>query len=146
MPSAQTPRIVIVGAGPAGARCADRLAAGGASVTLIGAEPEHPYNRVALSLFLAGDMEEHALTTHQAEHLETNQIAWRPNTRVAAIDRAERSVVTEGGERIAYDHLVLATGAQPVRLPFPGADGPQVLMYRTLADVQQMIAPRGGRG
>ena len=134
------PRIVIVGAGPAGARCADRLAAGGASVTLIGAEPTHPYNRVALSMYLAGDMEEHALVTHHAEHLETSRIVWRANTQVTAVDRAAREVVTADGERIGYDHLVLATGAQPVRLPFPGADGPNVLMYRTLSDVQQMIA------
>ena len=140
------PRVVIVGAGPAGARCADRLAVGGASVTLIGAEPNHPYNRVALSLYLAGDVEEHALVTHHAEHLETSRIAWRPNTRVASLDRAARAVVTEAGERVEYDHLVLATGANPVRLPFPGADGPHVLMYRTLDDVQQMIAhaARGG--
>ena len=131
---------MIVGAGPAGARCADRLAAGGASVTLIGAEPNHPYNRVALSLFLAGDMEAHALVTHHAEHLETNRITWRPNTQVTGLDRAGRAVLLADGERIEYDHLVLATGATPVRLPFPGADGPQVLMYRTLSDVQQMIA------
>ena len=137
---------MIVGAGPAGARCADRLAAGGASVTLIGAEPSHPYNRVALSLLLAGEMEEHALVTHHAEHLETHRIDWRPDTTVSALDRAGHAVVTAAGERIGYDHLVLATGAQPVRLPFPGGDGPNVLTYRTLWDVQQMIghAARGG--
>ncbi len=139
-------RVVIVGAGPAGARCADRLAAGGASVTLIGAEPTHPYNRVALSLLLAGDVEEHALVTHHAEHLETSRISWRPDTTVVALDRAERAVVMAGGERIGYDHLVLATGAQPVRLPFPGADGPNVLMYRTLWDVQQMITHAASGG
>ena len=133
-------RIVIVGAGPAGARCADRLAAGGANVTLIGAEPTHPYNRVALSMFLAGDVDEHALVTHHPEHLQTNRITWRPNTTVTGLDRAGHAVLLTGGERIEYDHLVLATGATPVRLPFPGADGPQVLMYRTLGDVQQMIA------
>ena len=113
---------------------------------LIGAEPTHPYNRVALSLYLAGDLEEQALVTHHAEHLETHRITWRPKTHVASVDRAAREVVTAAGERVSYDHLVLATGANPVRLPFPGADGPQVLMYRTLDDVQQMIAhaARGG--
>ncbi len=139
-------RVVIVGAGPAGARCADRLAAGGADVTLIGAEPAHPYNRVALSKYLAGDMDEHALITHHADHLESSRITWLPNTQVAAIDRAGRTVATAGGDHIAYDMLVLATGAQPVRLPFPGADGMQVLMYRTLADVQQMIAHAAAGG
>lgn len=132
--------VVIVGAGPAGARCADRLAAGGARVTLIGAERAHPYNRVALSQYLAGDVEEHALTTHHAEHLASSRINWRPGTQVAGLDRATKDVLVEGGERIAYDGLVLATGAQPVRLPFPGAGSAHVLMYRTLGDVQQMLA------
>ena len=145
MAEMQSLRVVIVGAGPAGARCADSLATGGASVTLIGAEPAHPYNRVALSQYLAGDLEEHALVTHHAEHLQTSRIDWRPGTHVTAIDRDSGEVVTEAG-RIGYDHLVLATGAQPVRLPFPGADAPHVLMYRTLADVQQMIAHAAAGG
>ena len=140
MIASHPPHVVIVGAGPAGARCADRLAASGAEVTLIGAEPNHPYNRVALSLFLAGDLDQHGLVTHQPEHLATNRIAWRPDTRVAALDRTVHEALLESGERIGYDHLVLATGANPVRLPFPGADAPHVLMYRTLSDVQQMIA------
>ncbi len=131
---------VVVGAGPAGARCAERLAAGGMSVTLIGAEPTHPYNRVALSQFLAGDVHQADLVTHHADHLAERRIVWRPDTMVAAIDRDARQAVTAAGERIPYGALVLATGAQPVRLPLPGADGPNVLVYRTLADVQQMIA------
>jgi nitrite reductase (NADH) large subunit len=139
-------RVVIVGAGPAGARCADHLATGGAEITLIGAEPAHPYNRVALSLFLAGDLDEHGLITHHPEHLETNRITWRPDTRVAGLDRDAHEVVLESGERIPYDCLVLATGANPVRLPFPGADAPHVLMYRTLSDVQQMIAHAANGG
>ena len=107
---------------------------------LIGGEPVHPYNRVALSLFLAGDMEEHALTTHHPDHLESSRIVYRGHTLITAIDRAAREVVTAAGEHIAYDGLVLATGANPVRIPFPGADGAQVLTYRTVGDVQQMIA------
>ena len=139
-------KVVVVGAGPAGARCAERLAGGGASVTLIGGEAAHPYNRVALSQYLAGDVEEAALVTHHPDRLGEHRIAWRPDTTVAALDRAGGAAVLAGGERIPYDRLVLATGAQPVRLPLPGADRPGVLMYRTLQDVQQMIghAARGG--
>jgi nitrite reductase (NADH) large subunit len=138
-------RVIIVGAGPAGARCADRLAAS-TDVTLIGAEPTHPYNRVALSLLLAGKMDEAALVTHLPEHLDANGIIWRADTRVDAIDRATHDIVLHTGERLPYDALVLATGAQAVRLPFPGADQAHVLMYRTLADVRSMIdhAGRGG--
>ena len=61
--------VVIVGAGPAGTRCAERLAGHGVPVTLIGAEAGVPYNRVALSQLLAGDAEEDALNTHTAEAL-----------------------------------------------------------------------------
>jgi nitrite reductase (NADH) large subunit len=131
-------RVVIVGAGPAGARCAERLAHA-ADVTLIGAEPPHPYNRVALSLLLAGKIDEAALTTHPAEVLATHGITWLPKTRVTGIDRAGPAVLLQDGTQFRYDALVLATGARAVRLALPGADQPHVLMYRTLADVRDMI-------
>ncbi len=136
----------MVGAGPAGARCADRLAHGGAAVTLIGGEAAHPYNRVALSQFLAGDLDEAALVTHHPNHLTDRKIEWRPDTRVVALDRPAKQAVLESGEAVAYDRLVLATGAQAVRLPLPGADRPNVLMYRTLDDVQRMIAHAASGG
>jgi nitrite reductase (NADH) large subunit len=132
-------RIVIVGAGPAGARCAERLAAS-AHVTLIGAEPAHPYNRVALSLLLAGKMDEAALVTHGPDVLEAHGITWLADTRVTAIDRPAQEIVLHTGGRLPYDALVLATGAQAVRLNLPGADQPNVLMYRTLDDVRGMMA------
>ena len=146
MVETRTSRILVVGAGPAGARCADRLATGGAIVTLIGGEAAHPYNRVALSQFLAGDLDEAALVTHHPDHLSERLIEWRPDTRVVALDRPAKQAVLESGERLAYDQLVLATGAQAVRLPLPGADQPHVLMYRTLDDVQQMIAHAASGG
>jgi nitrite reductase (NADH) large subunit len=138
--------VVIVGAGPAGARCADHLAEGGARVTLIGGESAHPYNRVALSLHLAGDLEEHALITHEPDKFQARGVVWRPGTEIAAIDRETKAVVTASGERIPYGALVLATGAEAVRLPLPGADGPNVLLYRTLDDVRRMIAHAAGGG
>jgi nitrite reductase (NADH) large subunit len=116
------------------------LAQGGAAVTLIGGEAAHPYNRVALSQFLAGDLAEAALVTHHPDLLTERQIKWRPGTQVVALDRAAKHAVLDSGETVPYDRLVLATGAQAVRLPFPGADRPNVLMYRTLDDVQRMIA------
>lgn len=139
-------RTIVAGAGPAGARCAERLAEGGASVTLIGAEPGLPYNRVALSTFLAGDIDAASLITHQAERLAEHRIDWRASTRVIAVDRAAQTITLSTGEALNYDALVLATGATPFRLPLPGADKPCVLMYRTLDDVQRMIdtAATGG--
>ena len=68
-------RVVIVGAGPAGMRCAERLAGRGMAVTLIGAEAGLPYNRVALSKLLAGEMTAPDLITHDGEALTEAGIA-----------------------------------------------------------------------
>ena len=137
--------VVIVGAGPAGTRCAERLAGRGVPVTLIGAEAGVPYNRVALSQLLAGDAEEDALNTHTAEALGGLSITYRPGTHVAAVERDEKQLRLASGDALPYRTLVLALGATPVRLPLPGADLPGVLAYRTLGDVRAMIeAARAG--
>ena len=148
MDAAMAPRfVVVVGAGPSGARCAERLAEAGAVVTLIGAETGHPYNRVALSQLLAGDLDEAALVTHDDDRLRALNVRHMPGTRIAAIDRSARMLRTEDGRAIPYGTLVLALGASAIRLPLPGADLPGVAMYRTLADVRHMLdeAGRGGR-
>ena len=142
-----TTTLVVIGAGPAGTRCAERAAARGLSVTLIGAEASLPYNRVALSKLLAGDMREADLITHARDRMEAMGITYRAGTPVVAIERAERRVRMGDGRGIGYDRLVLATGARAFRLPLPGADLPGVLMYRTLDDVRTMMdtARNGGR-
>ena len=138
--------IVVVGAGPAGARCAERLAEGGANVLLIGAEHGLPYNRVALTQLLAGDLDEAALVTHDEARLHHLRVRHQPATRISAIDRRGRLLRTESGGAIAFGALVLALGAQAIRLPLPGADLPGVMLYRTLQDVRAMmdVARRGG--
>jgi nitrite reductase (NADH) large subunit len=135
-------RVVVVGAGPAGARCAETLATH-AEVTLIGSEPGQPYNRVALSQYLAGDISVADLVTHDGVRLARLGVRHLPATRVVAIDRAASEVVTQDGGRIGYDRLVLATGAQAVRLGMPGNTLPGVVLYRTLDDVEQMLAATG---
>ncbi|UFN48217.1 FAD-dependent oxidoreductase [Roseomonas sp. OT10] len=139
-------RVLVVGAGPAGARVAERVAerAAGAAVTLVGEEPALPYDRVALGRALSGEAEVEALITHPWEKLRGLGIAYRPSVRVAAIDRAARQALTTKGEAIGYDRLVLATGSRAVRLPLPGADLPGVFLYRTLADVQAMARAAAG--
>ena len=139
-------RIVIVGAGPAGTRAADRLAGRGFAVTLVGAEPEAPYDRVALSKFLAGEISEADLMTHETGSLKQSGVTHRSGTKVIAIDREQSRVWTDNRGAIGYDRLVLALGSTPVRLPFPGADLPGVVMYRTLDDVRRMIGTAAARG
>jgi nitrite reductase (NADH) large subunit len=140
-------RVVVIGAGPAGARCAERLAERGMdlSVTLIGDEPDLPYNRVALSKWLAGDIDADALITHPSARLASLGITYRPGLTITGIDRHGREV-SAAGETLAYDALVLALGAEAVRLPFPGANLPGVELYRTIADVRRMIGKAAGGG
>ena len=138
---------IIIGAGPAGLRCAERLAEAGQQITVIGAEPGQPYNRVALSQLLAGDHEEPELITHDKARLSALGITYRPSTTVTAIDRATATIMLCSGDVLPYDRLVLALGSRPFRLKLPGADLAGVLMYRTLDDVRQMrqAAETGGR-
>jgi len=139
--------VIIIGSGPAGLRCAEALARAGRAVTVIGAEPGLPYNRVALSNYLVGDVDAPGLITHSAETLAALGITLRSGVRVTAIAPAIRAVSTSDGDILDYDQLVIATGSQPFRLPLPGANLPGVLMYRTLDEVNAMLATaaRGGR-
>ena len=141
-------RILVIGAGPAGTRCAVRLAERlpGSAVTLAGAEAALPYDRVALSKLLAGDATIEGLITHPLAMLRGLGIAYRPATPIAAIDRAAGEAVTTRGERLGYDRLVLATGSSAIRLPLPGAALPGVVLYRDMDDVRAMLRAAAGGG
>src|SRR6266436_2625174 len=71
-------------------------------------------------------------------------IELRLNTDVTSIDTKARNVIIAGGETISYGRLLLATGAEPVRLPIPGADQPHVQVLRTLADCRAIIESAKG--
>ncbi len=133
--------VLVVGAGPAGARVAQRVAERipGAAVTLLGDEPALPYDRVALGRALSGEAAAESLVTHDWARLRELGVRFRPGVRVAALDRAGHAAVTAEGERVPYDRMVLATGSRAVRLPLPGAELPGVFPYRTLADVLGMV-------
>ena len=143
-----TTRVLVIGAGPAGTRCAVRAAARlpGAAVTLAGAEPGPPYDRVALSKYLAGDVEHNALVTHPLEALAAAGVAYRANTRVEMLDLASRRALTAEGDALDYDWCVLATGSRAVRLPLPGADLPGVVPWRDLAGSRAMLDAAAGGG
>ncbi len=140
-------RVLLIGAGPAGTRCAERLAERGAQVVLAGAEPALPYDRIALGRVLSGEVEVPALITHDAARLRGLGIRFLAATRIAAIDRAAGTATTARGETLAWDRAVFATGSDAVRLRLPGVDLPGVLLYRSIADVQAMrrMAAGGAR-
>lgn len=137
-------RIVIVGAGQAGAQAAVSLRQNGfdGDVVLIGAEPDPPYQRPPLSkAFLKGELAADRLHLKPPEFYDAARITTRFGVAAAAIDRAARQVRLAGGGAEAYDALILATGAQARRLGLPGAASAGVHVLRTRADVDA-IRPR----
>jgi 3-phenylpropionate/trans-cinnamate dioxygenase ferredoxin reductase subunit len=137
-------KVIVIGAGQAGASCVAKLRNGGfeGAVTLIGEEPVPPYQRPPLSkAYLMGDMALERLFLRPESFYAEHDIDLRMSTRVTAIDAAAQTV-SVGDAVLPYDDLVLATGSTPNRLPeaIGGAlDG--VFVVRDLADVDAM-APR----
>ena len=129
--------VVIVGASLAGAKAAETLRSGGfdGPVTLLGEEPVRPYERPPLSKgYLRGEQDFDAAAVHPGGFYEEQGIDLRMSTTVTAVHPYTNEVEVQGGERIAYSRLLLATGAAPRRLSVPGADLAGVKYLRTLAD------------
>jgi 3-phenylpropionate/trans-cinnamate dioxygenase ferredoxin reductase subunit len=136
-------RVVIVGAGQAGAALAARLRALGHAgpIVMLGDEPAPPYQRPPLSKgYLLGEMAEDRLWLRAPDFWAETGVELRLGRPVTGIDRAAKTV-SVGGEALAYDHLALTTGATPRRLPAAiGGALAGVYTVRTLADVDAMRA------
>ena len=135
--------VVVVGAGQAGAAVVAKLRALGfdGALTLVGEEPQPPYQRPPLSkAYLLGEMEQERLWLRSAEYYAEQAITLHLGTRVTAIDRAAQTV-TVGDKVLHYSDLVLTTGSSPRTLPAAvGGDLDGVYTVRTLADVDAMRA------
>ncbi len=133
--------VVVIGAGQAGAACVAKLRAKGfeGEITLIGAETAPPYQRPPLSKkYLLGEMDLERLYLRPESYYADQNIALRLGTTVQAIDTAAQTV-SLAEETLSYDHLVLTTGASPIRLPAAiGGDLDGVYTVRNLADVDAM--------
>ena len=139
-----TAGVVIVGAGLAGAKTAEALRAQNytGSVTLIGDETELPYERPPLSKgYLAGNDDFDKAVVHPREWYAENDVELLGGVTVTTIDRSGRAVGLADGRRVPYETLVLATGAEPRRLPVPGAES--ALTLRTRADSDRIRATFG---
>jgi 3-phenylpropionate/trans-cinnamate dioxygenase ferredoxin reductase component len=128
---------VIVGASLAGAKAAEALRAEGfdGRVVLIGAESERPYERPPLSKeYLRGEAGRDKVYVHDEDFYAKHGIELRLGRAASRIDVVDRDVELEGGERLAYDRLLIATGAEPRRLAIPGGALDGVLYLRSVRD------------
>jgi 3-phenylpropionate/trans-cinnamate dioxygenase ferredoxin reductase subunit len=144
------PAHVIAGGGLAGAKAAETLREEGydGRLVIVGAEPERPYERPPLSKdYLRGESEREAVYVHPEGFYAEHDIELRLERSAVGLDAAAREVQLDDGERIPYARLLIATGAEPRRLPVPGADLDGVLYLRTVADsdVLRGRLERGGR-
>jgi NADPH-dependent 2,4-dienoyl-CoA reductase/sulfur reductase-like enzyme/nitrite reductase/ring-hydroxylating ferredoxin subunit len=139
--------IVIIGGGAAGLAAAATLREEGyeGPLKLVSADPAAPYDRPNLSKdYLAGTAPEEWLPLRDEDFYKSRQIDLRLGARVKTLLIGECAVELETGERLSYDALLLATGADPVRLSTPGADSPHVHYLRSLADSRALIAAAKG--
>ena len=130
--------IVIIGAGQAGAQAVQSLRADGFTgpITMVGDEAYPPYQRPPLSkAYLLGSFERPRLFLKADAYYAEAGCELILNTHAAAIHRGERQVELADGRRLAYDKLLLTTGARVRKLTCPGADLPGVHYLKTIADV-----------
>ena len=135
-------RHVIIGAGPAGVVAAETLRRVDPSsdIIILGDEPEPPYSRMALPYLLAENVGESGThLRHGDAHFEKLAIDVRRN-RVKSVDTGNRLVIASNGAEIAYDRLLIATGAHPIKPPIQGMDSEGVENCWTLADARRILA------
>jgi len=142
-------KVVIVGAGHAGGSAAALLRASAfeGEILLLGEESAPPYQRPPLSkAWLKGEADLESLLLRPESYYAEQNITLRTGVRVVAISPAARTVELPDGSHEQYDRLILATGSTGRRLPIPGADRPELIELRTIADAERLKAElRPGR-
>ena len=139
-------RIVIVGGGPAGQAAAGayRETGGAGAVTILAAEPDPPYERPPLTKdFLRGESGREALPLVDPGWYAEQRIELRTGVEVEALDLGDGTVRTVDGEAVPFDRVLLATGADPLVPPIPGADEDGVGTMRRIGDSER-LAELGG--
>ncbi|MBL9059096.1 MAG: NAD(P)/FAD-dependent oxidoreductase [Mangrovicoccus sp.] len=142
-------KLIVIGAGMASGRALEHLFeadAGAYEVTLFNAEPRGNYNRIMLSPVLSGEKSYEEIVTHDDAWYTANSVATRFGEKIAGIDRDRKVVISETGEELAYDKLLIATGSNPFIVPMPGHKLDGVIAYRDLEDTNRMIDAAGTTG
>ena len=139
--------VVIIGGGAAGLAAADMLRREGydGPIAMISADDSPPVDRPNLSKdFLAGAAQEDWIPLRGPEFYTDNRIELLLDCRVSAIDVTRREVRLENGSSRPFGALLLATGADPVRLPIPGADASHVYYLRSFGDSKAIVQKTTG--
>src|SRR5215218_5782208 len=144
------PTFAIVGAGLAGAKAAETLREEGfdGRLVLLGAEPERPYERPPLSKeYLRGEAEREQAYVHRTSFYAEQEVELRVSELAVDLDPGRKELTLDGDERLAYDGLLLTTGAIPRRLGIPGSELAGIHYLRTLDDSDALRArlDAGGR-
>ena len=138
----QPANIVIIGGGAAGFACAEMLRRRGyqGQLAMLSEDSDAPCDRPNLSKdYLAGNAPEEWIPLKSDDFYARNRIDLQLHTTVTKIDTTGHTVTTADGRIFPFDRLLLATGAEPVRLPIPGANQSHVFTLRTLADSRAII-------
>ena len=142
-------RIVIVGGGAAGLAAAEMVRRRDfrGAIVMLSRDAAAPVDRPNLSKdYLAGSASDDWLPLRPPSFYDEARIELRLNCEVIGIDAHARKLRTAAGDEVAYDKLLLAPGAEPIRLSIPGADQPHIHTLRSLADANAIIeAAKGAR-
>ena len=140
--------LIIIGAGQAAAQCAVKSRDKGfeGSILVIGAEAYLPYQRPPLSKkYLSGELGYEELLIYPENFYQSKNIEFKLHSKVSKIHPEQNSIETEAGEKLNYQHLVIATGSRPNHLPesiLPKLDN--VFSFRGIDDchaIQQFFQP-----
>jgi NADPH-dependent 2,4-dienoyl-CoA reductase/sulfur reductase-like enzyme/nitrite reductase/ring-hydroxylating ferredoxin subunit len=134
-------RVVVVGAGAAGSAAIEMLQRCGydRQLTLVDDDADAPYDRPNLSKdYLAGQAQEDWIPLRAAGFYEEHGVSIQRD-RVERLDPGSKTLTLANGGTLRYDAVLLATGAEPVRLDLPGADRPHVRYLRSLADSRAIV-------
>ena len=134
-------RLLVAGNGMAGLKFLEEMVAiapGQFEITAVGEEPDAAYNRVLLSPLLAGEITIAGLQAKPREWYGEHGIKLITGATVAGFDRRSGTAELSNGCRVDYEHAVLATGSNPIRLNVPGADLAGVEVFRSLAGIGRL--------
>ncbi|MGB1801007.1 MAG: NAD(P)/FAD-dependent oxidoreductase [Gammaproteobacteria bacterium] len=139
----ESQKLIVIGNGMAAVRFLENMLKQDTcpyDITVFGSESHGGYNRILLSPLLSGEQTLEDIITHPYQWYEENKITLISGKSIIAIDRENKHITDNDNNQYSYDKLVIATGSNPFVPPIPGHDLENVYTYRTIEDVDNMMA------